>query len=689
MLVAAGLVTHCGNPPLEPPAELAFGGYALVTAIDGFSFFPPLSPEPASLSGAADMSLLPELVVRLERTGPTGEFDILVAAFDATTSPTLRAMTQFERYFVNVPASAYFTEPSSAYRYRVLRSGAEIAVADVPSQIFAYLAKNPGILMGIKFRVAACGAGQELSDGVCVAVCAAGEHRVGGVCAPLCGADEHLVDGACVANTRACAIENGQGVETWTAEGWGPCVVVGCDAGFLVEAGACVPEPLPPNPPFYAPGFTPVSGVDPFVAVSSETITVGGGFRGTKTISVEGPGAPRISVDGAPFVAGPVEVRDGDTLALEVTSADFQQTQTVVVRGTDETGLIWLTEWYVTTRAPLFGLDAVDFVDLVDTNPLALYASSSVTLTGFEGTMTAAAPAGTRISVNGAAFTDGPVTVRPGDGLRLEVTTPAGSQQGLGTYVSLTHALTGWGTAIDWYLTNRIIDQYCDSVVFPPLTNHPLNTDAVFAEVTIGNDCEGPLVVVAAGYDVGYGHVVPGGDLETYTTEYSINGRPWTSAQGTITNGDRIRIRIAARPGLTGTLWYTAMTYPAGVYIGVGGHGTSATTTNQVGGGTVHALLGDAISSDGRSSATVTSTSACLGQPACTVTQPLDIWYYEYRQCWVHPRVVDCSLAGLAQMGIQCSGGGKRIGHVGAANPAGYEMTATAPSLETTISCAP
>ncbi|MCK6551305.1 IPT/TIG domain-containing protein [Myxococcota bacterium] len=225
LVLGAGLAASCGAPTEE--AELAFGGYALVTAVEGFDFYPPLAPEPTTVPGVADMSLLAELEVVLERTSAPGVYDVVVARFTRTTAPTLQAFPQFERYFVNVPASQYFLEPTSSYRYRVLRQGFELARADVPDAIFPYLRKNPAGLMGIKFRIAACDADERWSEGAC---------------APRCPSDAHFVDGACEANVRACTAENGAGDETWVNGAWGSCVLTRCDAGFHLDGAACVAD---------------------------------------------------------------------------------------------------------------------------------------------------------------------------------------------------------------------------------------------------------------------------------------------------------------------------------------------------------------------------------------------------------------------------------------------------------------
>ncbi|MCK6551339.1 IPT/TIG domain-containing protein, partial [Myxococcota bacterium] len=138
-----------GGSPTDSGAETSL--FALVETIDGAYLYPPLANAP-SFSGAFDASHLQALRVLLESTDAAGAVSE-IAAFDASTRPALLLMPQFEVYFVNVPAAAYFTDPSRAYRFRVLLADREIARSDLSNHVFEVLTKNPGLLIGVKVRL--------------------------------------------------------------------------------------------------------------------------------------------------------------------------------------------------------------------------------------------------------------------------------------------------------------------------------------------------------------------------------------------------------------------------------------------------------------------------------------------------------------------------------------------------------
>jgi hypothetical protein len=64
-------------------------------------------------------------------------------------------------------------------------------------------------------------------------VCNPGYRGDGLTCVSLCpDPATHFEAGACVPNTRACALPNATGTQTWSAGAWGPCRVTSCTAGF-------------------------------------------------------------------------------------------------------------------------------------------------------------------------------------------------------------------------------------------------------------------------------------------------------------------------------------------------------------------------------------------------------------------------------------------------------------------------
>lgn len=402
-----------------------------------------------------------------------------------------------------------------------------------------------------------------------------------------------------------------------------------------------------PDGVFSAPGFAALAGQEPDALVVSETITVGGGFVRPVTITLSGEGSPELSVDGGAFTAGPVVVRDGDTLTLRVRTGDFTTTRIVTVEGSNADGIVWQTDWSVSTRDAVWTLDPVDFTDVTGADPFVVYTSDAVVLSGFDGVMSINVDAPVEVSVGGAPFTSGPVDAIAGQTLRLRRVSGGTSDETVYVLVTLIHTLTGATHSLDWMITNRSVDQYCDSLAFDTIYGHPLNTTAVSAPAVIGTDCEGPLPISGGTFQFTYWDATT--DTETVAVEYSINGGPWTAAAGVVTNGDAVRVRLVAVAGLGGNLWYVDTAYAGAITVGVGAHGFTAVTDADAGGGAITAVLGPAAGSR-RNGPETHDVSACVGQLECSATFSL--------VNWAGPGVY----RGNARIGIRCPSGAKLIG---------------------------
>ncbi|MCK6550143.1 hypothetical protein L6R52_30185 [Myxococcota bacterium] len=148
-LAALGAGCAEQTAPLDEETSL----YALVETIDGTSFHPPLGPAVVA-TGPFDATLLEQLQVVLETTDGAGRTRA-IATFDRASAVPLRLFANFETYFVNVPAAAYFTDPGLSYRFRALLAGRELGFSDLSSHVFTVMQKNPGLLVGVKLRIEA------------------------------------------------------------------------------------------------------------------------------------------------------------------------------------------------------------------------------------------------------------------------------------------------------------------------------------------------------------------------------------------------------------------------------------------------------------------------------------------------------------------------------------------------------
>ncbi|MCK6547220.1 hypothetical protein L6R52_15320 [Myxococcota bacterium] len=127
------------------------GAFALVTAPEGFYFYPPLAPAPAP-SGTFDAGLASRLAVELVAIAPSGAART-VARFDTTTTPALALKGWAERYYVRLRLADHFTDRSAAHRFVIHFAGRELATADMPAEVWGFIDRNPRTDLTLSFRV--------------------------------------------------------------------------------------------------------------------------------------------------------------------------------------------------------------------------------------------------------------------------------------------------------------------------------------------------------------------------------------------------------------------------------------------------------------------------------------------------------------------------------------------------------
>lgn len=274
--------------------------------------------------------------------------------------------------------------------------------------------------------------------------------------------------------------------------------------------------------------FTAATGVEPNgIDVISNIITISG-ITEPVTASISdlgGGGAPKISVNGALYTAGPVQVFDGDSLRVSVLpeTGVFSRTYQAEVTVGDGSAV-----FSVTTRAADTTPDAFAFLPATNQEPGTLVASAGVTITGLEASapVSVAGAAGTpQISldgglnwgVSGSVANNGTVAVRLTSGTFGE---------------TRTATVTIGGVTADFSVTTRSSNE---NPVFADFTDQT----GVEPSVTITSDA-----VTVTGIESSVTASVSGEGLP----ELQVNGGAWVPAgtSATVANNDTIRLRLTS-----------------------------------------------------------------------------------------------------------------------------------------------
>ncbi len=255
--------------------------------------------------------------------------------------------------------------------------------------------------------------------------------------------------------------------------------------------------------------FVARSDVPLGAVVESDPVTVAG-IVAPARISIA-DGEYRIGSGGWTGVAG--FVNPGDTVTVRVTTSsgyNTTSTATLAIAG-------FLAPFSVTTVNPDVTPDPFAFTALADQPVATLETSNEVTIAGVDIPV-AISVAGGEYSVNAGAWTSAPGTVANGDHVQVRLTSA-------GTLSTTTIAtLTVSSFSAGFSVTTTAEDRAPDAFTFDPQANVPLSALRTSNTVTI------------SGINVAVPVSVAGG-------EYQVNGGAWTSAAGTVSNGDQVAVR--------------------------------------------------------------------------------------------------------------------------------------------------
>ena len=295
-------------------------------------------------------------------------------------------------------------------------------------------------------------------------------------------------------------------------------VLTGEAFGFQVM-NSTTPDPF---------SFNAQTGVEPNgIDVISNIITISGITEPvTATISdLGGGGSPKVSVNGALYTTGPVQVEDGDSLRVSVLPATgvFSRTYQAEVTIGGESDI-----FSVTTRPADTTPNAFVFTSATNQDPGTLVSSGAVTITGLEasapvsvagtgGTPQISLDGGLNWGVSGSVANNGTVAVRLTSGTFGE---------------TRTATVTIGGVTANFNVTTR-----------------SSNENPVFADFTDQTDLEPSVTVVSdavivTGIESSVTASVSGDGLP----EMQVNEGAWVPAgtSTTIVNNDTIRLRLTA-----------------------------------------------------------------------------------------------------------------------------------------------
>ena len=256
--------------------------------------------------------------------------------------------------------------------------------------------------------------------------------------------------------------------------------------------------------------FAPTMNVEPGSIQISQPVAITG-ITAATPISVTGG---RYSINGEPFTAALGSVVNGDSVTVEVVaSADHADSREAVV----SVGSV-SASYRVTTRPVDSVPDAFAFAPVVDALPGSVNVSAAVTIVGIDvpAPMTIS---GGQYSVGDAPFTDGPGEIRNGDSVRLRVT----ASTAYATTVAATLTIGGVSAAFD--VTTLSAGTTPDPFVF---RDNP-SAFPLLAAVSEAMTVSGINAPITAS--------ISGG-------EYSVNGAPFVTIPGPVSNGDRIRLLV-------------------------------------------------------------------------------------------------------------------------------------------------
>lgn len=280
-------------------------------------------------------------------------------------------------------------------------------------------------------------------------------------------------------------------------------VIGGVSADFTATTG---PDTIDVDPDAFA--FMPIVNVEPASLQISQPVMIAG-ISADAPIAVTGG---RYSINGGAFTASSGTVESGDSVAVEVlASAEFATGNEAVLTIGNASAA-----FQVTTRPADSVPDAFAFAPIVDAAPNSIGVSTAVIISGIDVPVPVTITDG-QYSIGGAAFTSAAGEIRNGESIRVRAS--ASSRPATTTAATLT--ISGISAVFD--ITTSSADVTPDAFGFSATPSAFPLLATVSAPVTV-TGINAPITAAVVG------------------GEYSVNGGPFMSVPGPVSNGDQVRL---------------------------------------------------------------------------------------------------------------------------------------------------
>ncbi len=268
--------------------------------------------------------------------------------------------------------------------------------------------------------------------------------------------------------------------------------------------------------------FTDQTGVALSASIRSSAIIVAGINTSTPIRISNG----EYRVNGGAFTAADSAINVGDSVEVQVTSSSSVSTTTSATLTIGDVS----DNFSVTTLGAALP-DVFTFTDQTDAALASVIVSNSETITGLNSAADIRVTGG-EYSIDGAAFTAADSTITNNQNVRVRITSSASFD------TQVTATLDIGGITDDFTVRTLLADTTPDAFSFTDQTNVELNTLITSTAITVEGMNTAASISITGG-------------------EYSINSASFTSAVGSINNGDTVTVRVTSSPGVATTVGTT------------------------------------------------------------------------------------------------------------------------------------